>query len=91
MRKLLEDLLKEDRYKVEIPGLNDRLGDQYKYVYATSEDDAVRKIVARIARDVDRGKIAHKAWEYKGWVVTQKNIGGLVQAVQGENIKVEKV
>jgi hypothetical protein len=35
--------------------------------------------------------IAHKAWEYKGWVVTQKNIGGLVQAVQGENIKVEKV
>lgn len=64
MNKLLKILEDRNLYLIKIPGLNDKLPDSYKFVTAASSREAISKIVRRIAKDVQDGKIMHRNAHY---------------------------
>ena len=63
MRQLIEEVVKT-RYRLSIPGVTDKVPDQYSYSYATRREDAMSNVIRRICRDIQSGTVSHQNWNY---------------------------
>jgi hypothetical protein len=63
MKRLIEEVTKI-RYKVSIPGMTDKLPDEYRFAHATSPEGAMAGLVKRICQAVQNGETADKNWNF---------------------------
>ena len=64
MKQLIEEVTGKKKYKVSIPGVTDKLPDQYSYTYTSDPEKAMANAIQRITRDVQSGKVLHRNWNY---------------------------
>ena len=68
MKKLLQQIYESEnaRYKVIIPGFNEKLDSHYQFTVAKDEKAAIRNVIAKIAKSNPAELNSNPNWKYLG-------------------------